>query len=147
MNTPPNDSSSTPTDTFLAGTYQRILRIAIALSVAATIAATVLFGWRSGSGLAAGSLLAYLNFVWLHHSSDLMVQRMIAPGAGGPSKFRLVLVFAGRYIFVIAVAYVILKSYPGMLIAFMVGLAFPVLAVICEGIYEAAVSNTKQTLN
>jgi hypothetical protein len=144
MNSPLNGSPSTSTDAFLAGAYRRILWIAITFSVAATIAATVLFSWRSGLVLAVGSLLAYLNFVWLHHSTELMVERMLAPAADGPSKFRLMLVFAGRYIFVIAVAYVILKSYPRMLVAFMLGLVFPVLAAMCEGVYEALVSNTKQ---
>jgi flagellar biosynthesis protein FliQ len=39
----------------------------------------------------------------------------------------------------IAVAYVILKSYPGLLIGFIVGLILPILAAVGEGIYEALV--------
>ncbi len=133
-------------EAFLSGAYKRILRITIILSVAATIAASLFFSWHSGLGLAIGSLLAYVNFVWLHHGSELMIRQMIAPPKTGRSKFGLVLAFAGRYVFVIAMAYVILKSYPSMLASFIVGLALPVLAAMCEGVYEAVVSSsTDQT--
>ena len=39
----------------------------------------------------------------------------------------------------IAVAYVILKSYPGLLVGFLVGLILPIIASMGEGIYEALV--------
>ena len=146
MSLPLLGSDPAQVDAFLSGAYQRIQRGTIALSIAAVLGATPLFGWRSGLGVAMGSLLAYLNFVWLHHGSELMVERMLAPAGTGPSKLRLMLAFVGRYIFVIAAAYVILKSYPSMLVGFMVGLAFPILAAMYEGIYEAvAGSNTSQT--
>jgi len=146
MSLPLLGSDPAQVDAFLSGAYQRIQRGTIALSIAAVLGATPLFGWRSGLGVAMGSLLAYLNFVWLHHGSELMVQRMLAPTGTGPSRFRLILAFVGRYIFVIAAAYVILKSYPSMLVGFMVGLAFPILAAMYEGIYEAvAGSSTSQT--
>jgi hypothetical protein len=66
---------------------------------------------------------------------------MVAPHGGGPSQFRLILAFLGRYIFVIVTAYVILKSYPSMLVGFIVSLAFPIVAAMCEGIYEAVAGN------
>ena len=70
---------------------------------------------------------------------------MIAPAGTGPSRFRLMLAFAGRYICVMAMAYVILKGYPSMLGGFMVGLACPILAAMCEGVYEAVAGNMSQT--
>ena len=86
--TPPNSTppDSTPPDSTppdpvieerLSGAYRRILRVAIALSVAGTLAATLLANWQSGLGLAIGSLLAYINFVWLHNGTERLVQRMI----------------------------------------------------------------------
>jgi len=139
-------SSPEQMEMFLSGAYRRILRTAIVLSIVATIAATVFAGWRSGLGLASGSLLAYLNFVWLHYGSELMVKRALSPDESGASKFKLMLAFVGRYIFVIAIAYVILKSYPSMLISFTVGLAVPIIAAMCEGMYEAVVtSDTDET--
>jgi hypothetical protein len=69
-----------------------------------------------------------------------MTQRMIAPAGNPPSKLRLVLGFAGRYAFVMITAYVILKSWPGVLASFTVALFFPVIAAMGEGIYEAFAS-------
>lgn len=130
----------------LSGAYSRILRIAIALSVAGTLAATLLFTWQSGLGLAIGSLLAYINFVWLHRGTERLVERIIASnqanattGESKPRKVRFAFPFPLRYALLIAVAYVILKSYPRLLIGFIVGLILPILAAMGEGIYEALV--------
>jgi hypothetical protein len=137
MNQPPDGSLPGPVEAFLSGAYRRMQRIAIVLSVAVTLASALFFNWRSGLGVAIGSLLGYLNFVWLHRGAELMVQRITAPAENRPSKIRLLLAFLLRYIFVITIAYVILKSYPRMLVGFIVGLASPILAAMCEGVYEA----------
>jgi hypothetical protein len=160
MNTPPEDASPdqeidpapadpTPPDPAmeerLSGAYRRILRVAIALSVAGTLTAALLFTWQSGFGLAIGSLLAYINFVWLHHGTERLVERIItsnrAPTVGEtkPRKIRFAFPFPLRYALLIAVAYVILKSYPRLLIGFIVGLILPILAAMGEGIYEVVV--------
>ncbi len=133
-------------EAFLSGAYRRILRTAIVLSLAGTAAALVFSGWRSGLGMAIGSLLAYLNFIWLHYGSELIVKRAISPDEDAFSFLKLAFAFAGRYLFVLTLAYVILKGYPRMLIAFTVGLAVPVFAAMCEGAYEALVpSDTGQS--
>ncbi|HLK07772.1 MAG TPA: ATP synthase subunit I [Candidatus Angelobacter sp.] len=160
MNTPPEDASpdqeidpapadQTPPDPAmeerLSGAYRRILRVAIVFSVAGTLAAALLFTWQSGLGLAIGSLLAYINFVWLHRGTERLVERIIAsnraPAVGEtkPRKVRFAFPFPLRYALLIAVAYVILKSYPRLLIGFIVGLILPILAAMGEGIYEAVV--------
>ena len=129
----------------LSGAYRRILRVAIALSVAGTLAAALLFTWQSGLGLAIGSLLAYINFVWLHRGTERLVERIIASnrttavGETKPRKARFAFPFPLRYALLIAVAYVILKSYPRLLIGFIVGLILPILAAMGEGLYEALV--------
>jgi len=129
----------------LSGAYRRILRVAIALSVAGTLVAALLFTWQSGLGLAIGSLLAYINFVWLHRGTERFVERIIASnrttavGETKPRKVRFAFPFPLRYALLIAVAYVILKSYPRLLIGFIVGLILPILAAMGEGIYEALV--------
>src|ERR1700731_544636 len=128
----------------LSGAYRRILRIAIGLSVAGTLAAA-LFSWQSGLGLAIGSLLAYINFVWLHRGTERLIERMvgsnnaIAPDKTKPRKVRFAFPFPLRDGLLIAVAYVILKSYPRLLIVFIVGLILAILAAMGEGIYEAVV--------
>ena len=127
----------------LSGAYRRILRVAIALSVAGTLAAALFFTWQSGLGFAIGSLLAYINFVWLHRGTERLVERILASnqttvsGESKPRKVRFAFPFPLRYALLIAVAYVILKSYPRLLIGFIVGLILPILAAMGEGIYEA----------
>ena len=123
----------------LSGAYRRILRVAIALSVAGSLAAWLLFNWQSGLGLAVGALLAFVNFVWLHRSTEKLVGRMISAGPSPPRKVRFVFPFPLRYALMIAVAYVILKSYPRLLVGFLVGLILPIIASMGEGIYEALV--------
>ena len=160
MTTPFEDSSSdqesdpeilnqTPVDpameSRLSGAYGRILRVAIALSIAGTLVAALLFTWQSGLGLAIGSLLAYINFVWLHRGTERIVERILASNQtivsseSKPRKVRFAFPFSLRYALLIAVAYVILKSYPRLLIGFIVGLILPILAAMGEGIYEAVV--------
>jgi hypothetical protein len=160
MNTPPEDAipeqevdsasiDQTPPDPAmearLSGAYRRILRSAITLSIAGTLVAGLLFTWQSGFGLAIGSLLAFVNFVWLHHGTERLVERIIASntktavGETKPRKVRFAFPFPLRYALLIAVAYVILKSYPRLLVGFIVGLILPILAAMGEGIYEVVV--------
>jgi hypothetical protein len=149
QNTDPEILDQTPPDPAmeerLSGAYRRILRVAIALSVAGTLIAALLFTWQSGLGLAIGSLLAYINFVWLHRGTERLVERIIASNRKAaveetkPRKVRFAFPFPLRYALLIAVAYVILKSYPRLLIGFIVGLILPILAAMGEGIYEALV--------
>jgi len=151
MTTPPDDNQQdvpelpvqAPVDPAmeerLSGAYRRILRVAIVLSVTGSLAAALLFNWRSGLGLAIGSLLAFINFVWLHRSTEKLVGRMISAGKSQPRKLRFAFPFPLRYALMIAVAYVILKSYPGLLVGFLVGLILPIIASMGEGIYEALV--------
>lgn len=139
---PQASTPAPPEDAFLSRAYHRILRLTIWLSVAATIIVTILLGWRSGLGLAIGAPIAYINLVWLHQGSAMMVERMIASSSSAttPSKGRVVLAFAGRYALMIALVCVILKSFPGMRLGFMMGLVAPIVAATCEGIYEAVVN-------
>jgi hypothetical protein len=137
MTESPQPPLSAKAEAFLSAAYQRILRITVVLSVAGVVLAAFLGGWGSGVGLAAGAIVAYLNFVWLHHGTGLTIQRMLAPGTNHPSQQRVVFSFVGRYLFVLAAAYVILRSYPHARIAFIAGLGLPVIAAMCEGIYEA----------
>jgi len=140
MTKPPVESPSPRVEAFLSGAYPRIRRTTMALGIVGTMATALWFGWRRGLGLAAGAAVGYVNLVWLYHTSALMTQRMIAPAENPPSKLRLVLGFAGRYAFVMLTAYVILKSWPGILASFTVALFFPIIAAMGEGIYEAFAS-------
>ncbi|HEX3585378.1 MAG TPA: ATP synthase subunit I [Candidatus Angelobacter sp.] len=137
---PPDHAPVDPAmDERLSGAYRRILRVAIVLSVVGSLAAALLFNWQSGLGLAVGALLAFINFVWLHRGTEKLVGRLISAGKSPPRKVRFAFLFPLRYGLMIAVAYVILKSYPALLVGFMVGLILPIIASMGEGIYEALV--------
>ena len=129
---------------FLSGAFERIRQITIVLAVTGAIAAILLFGWRSALGTVIGSFVGYVNLIWLHHGSAMMIERMLASQdnakAKASSKLRLLVSFIGRYVFVIAIAYVILKGFSSMLFGFVVALFFPILAAMCEGVYEACVN-------
>jgi len=94
------------------------------------------FGHRIASGL--------YQFVWLHRGTERLVERILASNQtttadkSKPRKVRFAFTFLLRYSLLIAVAYVILKSYPRLLIGFIVGLILPILAAMGEGIYEAS---------
>lgn len=137
-------SSPHQVEVFLSGAYGRIQRITIALGLITAVAVTLGFGWRSGIGSVIGAIAGYINLVWLHHGAAMMVERILASGEKTGSKPRLMLSFAGRYVFLITIAYVILKSFPSMLLGFTVALFLPIAAATCEGIYEAFV-NVKTT--
>jgi len=130
MNDRRDGSRSDSLDVFLSGAYRRILRATLLLAVLVTLAATAFFSWHSGLGVAVGSALSWLNLVWLHRGTEMLVRRFVEPSASAPSKLRLMLAFTGRYAFVLVGAYVILKSYPRMLEGFIVGLALPILAAM-----------------
>ena len=153
----PQTPISAETEAQLSGAYRRILRIAIVLGVAASLAAA-LVNWPAGLGAAIGSVVGLINFIWLHQTTEKLVDRMLAASKSAPSleenarakssssKFRFMFPFPLRYLLIIAVAYVILKSYPRLLIGFMVGLVVPLLASFGEGIYEAVtIGKTDQT--
>ncbi len=137
MNDAPQRPLSAKAEIFLSAAYRRILLISIVSSRGAIIVAGVVWNWGNALGVAAGALLACLNFVWLHYAARLTVERMLHPGTASPSQRRVVFSFAGRYLAMLAAAYVILKGYPRTRIAFMVGLACPIVAAMCEAVHEA----------
>ncbi len=140
MNLSSDEQTAAHVEAFLSGAYRRIRRITILLGLAGSLLAVLFFDWRNGLGAAAGAVVGYINFVWLHHASELMTERMMPSAANPPSRGRLFLAFAGRYVFVLAAAYVILKSWPQVLVGFIVALFFPIMAAMCEGVYEAFAS-------
>jgi hypothetical protein len=128
--------SASANELFLSAAYQRIQRVTILLGLVAALGA-LWFGWRAALGAAIGAFVGYVNFVWLHHAATMMTERMVAPAERQPSQFPILLAFGARYIFVIAIAYVIFKGWPKMLGGFTVALFLPIVAAVGEGMYEA----------
>jgi ATP synthase I chain len=137
MNPPSQGQPAAREVAFLSGAYRRIRRITIVLGAIGIMVAALFFGWRNGLGVAAGAIVGYVNFVWLHQASRMMVDRMMPAVENAPSRFRVLLGFAGRYAFVVVAAYVILRGWPEVLVGFIVALFFPIAAAMSEGVYEA----------
>jgi hypothetical protein len=128
----------------LSGAYRRIMRTAIALSLIAIAPIGIFLNWTASLGLAFGACVIILNFAWLHYGTETLVNRIVTD-KNSPARFRLMFPFPLRYLLTIGAAYVIVKSYPRMLIGFIVGLALPILAAMGEGVYEAVtISKTHQ---
>lgn len=148
MSTPNGSLSPNRAEVFLSRTYTRIRWMTLALGSAGTIAGALFFGWRSGAGLIMGAAVAYVNFIWLHRGSALMIERLLALAGRAPSRLRLTLAFSVRYMFVLAIAYGIMKGLPSMIPGFTIGLFLPILAAMCEGVYEVlAGSRTRKKSN
>jgi hypothetical protein len=128
-------------DAFLDRAYPRIIRISLVLAVAGTIAVLVVVNAAASAGFAAGAAATILNFVWLHRAVKGLIDQMVTE-RGASSRFRMTLSFLGRYALVAIIAYAIFKSSAHAFVAFLAALPLPILAAMCEAIYEAVV-NTK----
>jgi ATP synthase I chain len=130
-------------DEFLDGAYPRMLHISFALAVAGLTIVVLLFGMTAAAGFAIGAAVTIFNFVWLHRAVEALIQRMLR-GGKGDSRFRMTLGFLGRYGLVALIAYAIFKSSGHAFAAFLAALPLPILAAMCEAVYEA-VLNVKDT--
>lgn len=124
------------TEAFLDRAYPRMLRISIALGGLGTLLAVAVFGPWAAVGFALGSVVAILNFVWLHRAAQALIGRMLSDRNSG-SRFRIVLGFLGRYTLVGLIAYAIFKSSAQAFGAFLAALPLPIVAAMCEAAYEA----------
>jgi ATP synthase I chain len=128
---------------FYSGAYRRISRCIVLLSLAFFVLLWWRFHWKFGFGFLAGCAAAYLNFAWLKHAVDGIVEK-IASGKKAPSGAGLMLRFFGRYLVVALLAYVIFRGSSHALYGFCAGLFVPIAAAMCEGIYEAVAAIQKR---
>ena len=128
---------------FYSGAYRRISRAIVVLSLAFFLLLWWRFHWKFGFGFLAGCAPAYLNFAWLKHAVDGIVEK-IASGKKAPSGAGLMLRFFGRYLVVALLAYVIFRGSSHALYGFCAGLFVPIAAAMCEGIYEAVAAIQKR---
>jgi hypothetical protein len=96
-------------------------------------------GWRDAVGFFSGSVMAWLNFRWVHRLVDAVGQR--ADSGKGPRK-RSAIFLGLRYLFLGVAGYAIVKGFGISLISLFAGLAVPVAAVVLEVIYELTYART-----
>ena len=94
------------------------------------------FGWQSALGFAAGAVVSYFSFRWLHNAVQSLAGRIV--DSHRPERgFSLVAGFFTRYLLVGAVAYVIFTSSSQAFRGFLFGLCTPVAALLTEAGFEA----------
>ena len=122
---------------FAAQALQRIFRLIILFSVLGTVAFWIGFGWKAGGSFVLAAVIAVINFQWLQSSIQKVITAFLAGTAKRPRIWHKLLL---RYVLLAAVVYVIFKGYSLHTPAFLVGLFLPVLACMCEAVYEAFVA-------
>ena len=116
---------------FASHALQRISRLLALFSVLGAAAFWIALDWKAGGSFILGSLIAVINFQWLRFSVKKVVNVFLS-GAGKRPRIwhKLLLRYAqardGR----------VDVNIP----AFLTGLLLPVLACMCEAIYEAFVA-------
>jgi len=94
--------------------------------------------WRAGAGVLTGALLAWVNFYWLQHALDALVQlSKVQQGAGRPwiSTWVYAKLF-GRYALIALVTYVIVRRFALPVLSVLGGLCALGAATIAGSIYE-----------
>jgi hypothetical protein len=131
------DSNPTapPAESFYSGALTRIRNLMLALAPVLTAAAWWKFGRPAALGLLAGSIIAYLNFHWLKAGVSGLADRVTNTGKAQSSS-GIIARFLLRYVLLGIAAYAILASFPASLRGLFAGFFLPVVAIICEAVYE-----------
>jgi hypothetical protein len=136
MNNEPLASETSPlTDAFYACALTRIRNFMLALAPALTAAAWWKFGRPAALGFLCGSIIAYLNFHWLKSGVSGLADRVTNTGKAQSSS-GIIARFLLRYVLLGAAAYAILTSFPASLRGLFAGFFLPVVAIVCEAVYE-----------
>lgn len=122
---------------FAAHALRRISRFILVFSVLSAAAFWIILGWKAGGSFILGALIAVINFQWLQSSVQKIITAFLAGTGNRPRIWHKLLL---RYVLLAMVVYVIFKGYSLHIPAFLTGLLLPVLACMCEAIYEAFVA-------
>jgi hypothetical protein len=131
-----SESAPTPeASDFYSSALTRIRRFMLVLAPMLTLAAFFKFGSRPALGFLTGSIVAFLNFLWLKSGISGLADRVTQTGTRQSGK-GLIFRFVLRYILLAAAAYAIITSFPAALPGLFAGLFLPVAAIVCEAVYE-----------
>jgi ATP synthase I chain len=126
-------------DQFYSGALDRIRRFMAAIGVVATVAVSVLFGWKVGAGMALGCVIAWVNFYWLKQAVSALADRVTSTGRTQSSS-GVVARFLLRYALIALAGYAIFRVSRDSLYGLLGGLFLTVAAILCEAVYEVMVS-------
>lgn len=101
-------------------------------------------GWVVSAGVLLGTALGWINFRWLAASVNAIGERIVKI----KSEERGAAVVArgvGRIFLIVLFAYVIFTYSVRGLAGYLAGLAMPVIALMCEAMYEFVASNRRSS--
>jgi hypothetical protein len=127
-----------------AVTLRRVERL---IGVAGTLCAAVVarpLGWMLAAGVLLGTVLAWINFRWLAASVNAIGERIVE-GRSRELGAAVVARGVGRVFLIALVAYVIFTCSLRGLLGFLAGLTMPVIAMMCEAVYEFVASNRRSS--
>lgn len=116
-------------------TVRRVERLIAIVGAICSLAVAWPLGWPLAAGMAAGTLLGWINFRWLASSVNAIGERIVkvqSTERGAAVVARGV----GRIFLIALVAYGIFTCSVRGLVGFLAGLAMPVIALMCEAMYE-----------
>ncbi len=139
--TPPGLASDASPEEMLwyGDTVRRIEWLIGAAGIICSAAVAWPLGWPVAAGMLVGSALAWLNFRWLASSVNAIGERIVRV----QSRERGAAVVArgvGRIFLIALFAYGIFTCSVRGLVGFLAGLAMPVVAMMCEAVYEFVAS-------
>jgi len=112
--------------------------LTIILGLSSSLAVAVIKSGKMGLGIAAGTILAWLNYRWLDQGLGALV--VAATGQEGSEKPRVpwsvYAKFAGRYGLIGLAAYVTVRFFAVPILGVVVGLLALGAAAMVEGVYE-----------
>jgi len=120
---------------FQGAALARIRRFLIVLGATGLLVCLVRFGWVVAAGFLLGSLVSYVNHIWLERVVAALGERITSGQSserGGGIVTRAVL----RYAFIALGAYVIFRVSMAALYGFLAGVCLTIAAVVCEAAVE-----------
>lgn len=119
---------------FYAAAERRIEYLTVGFGAAGTIFACFYWGIRTGAGVATGAAVAWVNYRWLRQGVGTLTRLAVAQS--GAQRVHVpggtYLKTLGRYVLLIASAYVILHYLKLDIVAMLAGFAANVVAIFAE---------------
>ena len=126
---------SPPAERFYGGALQRIRRFLLVLGATGTALCFLRWGWIVSAGFLLGSVISYVNHVWLERVVAALGER-ITTGQSRERGEGIVIRAVLRYAFIALGAYVIFRSSLPALYGFLGGVCLTIAAVACEAAVE-----------
>ena len=128
-------ASDNAAEKFYGSALRRIRRFIPILGAAGLVVCLLKFGRVAAAGFLVGSIISYVNHVWLERMIESLGERITSGRSrerGGVIVARAVL----RYLFIAMGAYVIFRVSLAGLYGFLGGVCLTIAAIACEAAVE-----------